>query len=120
MQIGGQLGIPASTVRAVLTRCRISRGHDPIDRYTLAPLDGLSSQISLLAESTDTSNTADRPLVPPGPQPHESPGATFAAFAGDPIDVKVDNEPGTITGRLHTTMRQPVASVVTVTSVDGR
>jgi hypothetical protein len=31
--------------------------------------------------------------VPPGPQPHESAGATFAAFAGDPIDVKVDNEP---------------------------
>jgi hypothetical protein len=72
--------------------------------HTLAPLDGLSSQISLLAERIDTSNTADRPLVPPGPQPHESAGATFAAFAGDPIDVKVDNEPGTITGRLHTTM----------------
>jgi hypothetical protein len=56
-------------------------------------LDGLSSQISLLAERIDTGNTADRPLVPPGPQPHESAGATFAAFAGDPIDVKVDNEP---------------------------
>jgi hypothetical protein len=83
-------------------------------------LDGLSSQISLLAERIDTSNTADRPHVPPGPQPHESTGATFAAFAGDPIDVKVDTEPGTITGRLHTTMGQPVAGVVTVTSVDGR
>jgi hypothetical protein len=56
-------------------------------------LDGLSSQISLLAERLDTSNTADRPLVPPGPQPHESAGATLAAFGGDPIDVEVDNEP---------------------------
>jgi hypothetical protein len=90
-----------------------------LDR-TLAPLDGLSSQVSLLAERRDTSNTADRPLVPPGPQAHESAGATFAAFAGDPIDVKVDNEPGSITGRLHTATGQPVAGVVTVTSVDGR
>jgi hypothetical protein len=51
-------------------------------------LDGLSRQISLLAERIDTSNTADRPLVPPDPQPHESAGATFASFAGDPIDVQ--------------------------------
>jgi hypothetical protein len=37
-------------------------------------LDGLLSQISLLAERIDTSNTADRPLVPPGPQPHGGQG----------------------------------------------
>jgi hypothetical protein len=70
-------------------------------------LDGLSSQISLLlAERIDTSNTADRSHVPSGPQPHESAGATCAAFAGDPIDVKVDNEPGTITGRRSATLDQ--------------
>jgi len=72
------LGLPATRNRkagAVLDR-------------TLAPLDGLSRQLSLLAERIDTSNTADRPLVPPGPQPHESAGATFASFAADPVDVK--------------------------------
>ena len=70
-----------------LRATRIHKAGAVLDR-TLAPLDGLSRQLSLLAERIDTSNTADRPVVPPGPQPHESAGATLASFAGDPIDVK--------------------------------
>jgi hypothetical protein len=49
------LGLPAT---------RNHKAGAVLDR-TLAPLDGLSSQISLLAERLDASNTADRPLVPP-------------------------------------------------------
>ena len=37
MQIGGRLGLPASTVHAVLVRCRINR-LARIDRVTGAPL----------------------------------------------------------------------------------
>ena len=60
-----------------------------LDR-TLAPLDGLSSQISLLAERIDTGNTADRPLVPqarnrtnrPGPRLPPSRATRYGTVSG--------------------------------------